>query len=195
MSSYEPKAGKPAQAGERSCKDPSAPARTHRPGRWATWLAVSCVAHSQPTFPRQYDAAGLLRSSRKNPKNCRQAQPSRNAHTRLHPWPNCEPDPSPPLCTRHGWNSFPKRSFSLCFPPFKKKPCCAHFFAQCVRRHATAGQECWLLPPSEPWLGRCWELPLAMADACDGTEPPLAEVLADARHAFPVTDSRLPARP
>ena len=39
------------------------------------------------------------------------------------------------------------------------------------------------------------ELPLAMADECDGTEPPLAEVLADARHAFPVTDSRLPARP
>ena len=39
------------------------------------------------------------------------------------------------------------------------------------------------------------ELPLDMADECDGTEPPLAEVLADARHTFPVVASRLPARP
>ena len=34
-----------------------------------------------------------------------------------------------------------------------------------------------------------------MADECDGTEPPLAEVLAEARHTFPVIASRLPARP
>ena len=38
------------------------------------------------------------------------------------------------------------------------------------------------------------ELPLDMADECDGAEPPLAGVLADARHTFPVMTSRLPAR-
>ena len=38
------------------------------------------------------------------------------------------------------------------------------------------------------------ELPLVGADECDGTEPPLADVLADARHTFPVPASRLPAR-
>ena len=37
------------------------------------------------------------------------------------------------------------------------------------------------------------ELPLDAADKCDGTEPPLAEVLADARAADPVAPSRLPA--
>ena len=38
------------------------------------------------------------------------------------------------------------------------------------------------------------ELPLDMADECDGTEPPLADVLAGARHTFHVPASRLPAR-
>ena len=38
------------------------------------------------------------------------------------------------------------------------------------------------------------ELPLDMADECDGTEPPLADVLADARHTLHVPASRLPAR-
>ena len=37
------------------------------------------------------------------------------------------------------------------------------------------------------------ELPLDAADDCDGTEPPLAEVLADARAAEPVVPSRLRA--
>ena len=37
------------------------------------------------------------------------------------------------------------------------------------------------------------ELPLDMADECDGTEPPLADMLADARHTFHVPASRLPA--
>ena len=36
------------------------------------------------------------------------------------------------------------------------------------------------------------ELPPAMADECDGATPPLAELLADARHTFPVAASRLP---
>ena len=36
------------------------------------------------------------------------------------------------------------------------------------------------------------ELPLDAADKCDGTEPPLAGVLADARAAGPVAPSRLP---
>ena len=39
------------------------------------------------------------------------------------------------------------------------------------------------------------ELLFGMADKCDGAEPPLAEVLADARHTFPVMTSRLPASP
>ena len=37
------------------------------------------------------------------------------------------------------------------------------------------------------------ELPLAMADECDGAEPPLAELLADARAIQPIAPSRLPA--
>ena len=37
------------------------------------------------------------------------------------------------------------------------------------------------------------ELPLDAADECDGTEPPWAEVLADARAAEPVAPNRLPA--
>ena len=37
------------------------------------------------------------------------------------------------------------------------------------------------------------ELPVDAADECDGTGPPLAEVLADARAAEPVVLSRLPA--
>ena len=36
------------------------------------------------------------------------------------------------------------------------------------------------------------ELPLAMADECDGAEPPLAELLADARATQPIAPSRLP---
>ena len=35
------------------------------------------------------------------------------------------------------------------------------------------------------------ELPPAMADECDGAMPPLAELLADARHTFPVAASQL----
>ncbi|OLQ11278.1 hypothetical protein AK812_SmicGene4913 [Symbiodinium microadriaticum] len=37
------------------------------------------------------------------------------------------------------------------------------------------------------------ELPLAAADKCDGTEPPLGDLLADARDTEPVPASRLPA--
>ena len=37
------------------------------------------------------------------------------------------------------------------------------------------------------------ELPLAAADECDGTEPPLGDLLADARDTEPVPASRLPA--
>ena len=37
------------------------------------------------------------------------------------------------------------------------------------------------------------ELPPATADECDGAEPPLAEVLADARAIEPIVPSRLPA--
>ena len=37
------------------------------------------------------------------------------------------------------------------------------------------------------------EVPLATADECDGAEPPLAEVLADARAIEPLVPSRLPA--
>ena len=37
------------------------------------------------------------------------------------------------------------------------------------------------------------ELPLAMADACDGAQPPLAELLADASAIQPIAPSRLPA--
>ena len=37
------------------------------------------------------------------------------------------------------------------------------------------------------------ELPLATPDECDGAEPPLAEVLADARAIEPIVPSRLPA--
>ena len=37
------------------------------------------------------------------------------------------------------------------------------------------------------------ELPLAAADECDGTEPPLGDLLADACDTEPVPASRLPA--
>ena len=40
---------------------------------------------------------------------------------------------------------------------------------------------------SLPWL------PLATAKKCDGAEPPLAEVLADAKAIEPIVPSRLPA--
>ena len=39
-------------------KDPVRPCRNTPARRLATWLAVSCMAHSQPTFPRKYVAAG-----------------------------------------------------------------------------------------------------------------------------------------
>ena len=43
-----------------------------------------------------------------------------------------------------------------------------------------------------PFAYSLLELPLAAADECDGTEPPLGDLLADARDTEPVPASRLP---
>ena len=46
-----------------------------------------------------------------------------------------------------------------------------------------------------PRMASLLELPLDMADGCGGTEPPLADMLADARHTVHEPAGRLPARP
>ena len=38
------------------------------------------------------------------------------------------------------------------------------------------------------------QLPLDRADECDGVEPPLADLLADARHVYPVVEGCMPLR-
>ena len=98
-------------------------------------------------------------------------------------------------CWRLRWAdaSVPKwRIFSAAWPPPKRGRRRRGFGLQPARRQATAGRM--LAVAAQRAFLSLLELPLDRADEGDGAQPPLADLLAHARHVYPVAESRMPLR-